>query len=216
MKTDDLIDMLASGPDVTAPARPAQQMLRNVMLVACAVLVSTALMMTLLGIRHDLAEVVGQPAFWLKIAFVAALVWTGRVASARLASPGARIAMLPALIATPLLIMFVVAALMLTDAAPEQRAQLFWGDTWRTCAVLIAALSLPIFAAILKVMRDLAPTRLRWSGAAAGFAAGASAAAVYSLHCPEIDAPFIACWYVLGMLIPTGTGALIGPRVLRW
>lgn len=213
MKTNDLIDMLATGPDVTAPPLPLR---RNALLVACAVLVSTVLMMLFLGIRQDLAEVALQPAFWLKIAFVAALVWAGRIATARLSSPGAPLAMLPVLIATPLLIMFLVAALILIDAAPDQRAQLFWGDTWRSCALLIAALSLPMFAALLKVMRDLAPTRLRWSGAAAGFTAGACAATVYSLHCPEIDAPFLGCWYLVGMLIPAAIGALIGPRVLRW
>jgi hypothetical protein len=31
-----------------------------------------------------------------------------------------------------------------------------------------------------------------------------------------MTAPFIGFWYVLGMLIPTAIGALIGPRVLRW
>ncbi|HWT72548.1 MAG TPA: NrsF family protein, partial [Oxalicibacterium sp.] len=38
----------------------------------------------------------------------------------------------------------------------------------------------------------------------------------YCLHCPELAAPFVGFWYVLGMLIPTAAGALLGPRVLRW
>lgn len=213
MKTDELINLLATGPDVSAPALPAW---RSPLLVACAVLVSAALMMVLLGVRKDLIEVATQPAFLLKVAFVAALAWTGKIASARLSLPGARTAMLPALIALPLLIMFVAAGLVLMDAPPGQRAQLFWGSTWRICAFLIAGLSLPIFAALLIVMRDLAPTRLRLAGAAAGFTAGATAATIYCLHCPEIEAPFVAFWYLLGMLIPAAIGALIGPRILRW
>ena len=32
----------------------------------------------------------------------------------------------------------------------------------------------------------------------------------------RLDAPFLAVWYVLGMLVPTALGALVGPRVLRW
>lgn len=28
--------------------------------------------------------------------------------------------------------------------------------------------------------------------------------------------PFIATWYLLGMLIPTAIGAWLGPRLLRW
>ena len=61
-----------------------------------------------------------------------------------------------------------------------------------------------------------APTRLRISGALAGFAAGALATLVYTLHCPESGAPFVAVWYRLGMLIPTTAGALLGPRILHW
>ncbi|MGH7340450.1 MAG: NrsF family protein, partial [Candidatus Rokuibacteriota bacterium] len=29
-------------------------------------------------------------------------------------------------------------------------------------------------------------------------------------------APFLATWYVLGMLVPTALGAILGPLVLRW
>ena len=50
----------------------------------------------------------------------------------------------------------------------------------------------------------------------AGFAAGATAALVYCLHCPEQAAPFLGVWYLLGMLIPTATGALLGDKLLRW
>jgi hypothetical protein len=39
---------------------------------------------------------------------------------------------------------------------------------------------------------------------------------VYSLHCPETAAPFVAFWYLLGISIPTAGGALLGPRLLRW
>jgi hypothetical protein len=28
--------------------------------------------------------------------------------------------------------------------------------------------------------------------------------------------PFVAVWYVAGMMIPTALGALLGPRLLRW
>jgi hypothetical protein len=29
-------------------------------------------------------------------------------------------------------------------------------------------------------------------------------------------APFLAFWYLLGMLVPAGVGALAGQRLLRW
>jgi hypothetical protein len=31
-----------------------------------------------------------------------------------------------------------------------------------------------------------------------------------------MTAPFIGVWYLLGMLIPSAVGALLGPRLLRW
>ena len=47
-----------------------------------------------------------------------------------------------------------------------------------------------------------------WAGAAAGWLAGGVGAAAYALHCPEMDAPFLAVWYVLGMCVPTALGAV--------
>ena len=58
--------------------------------------------------------------------------------------------------------------------------------------------------------------RLGLAGACAGLMAAAVGALVYALHCPEVEAPFLAVWCVLGLLIPTVVGALIGPKLLRW
>jgi hypothetical protein len=77
-------------------------------------------------------------------------------------------------------------------------------------------LSLPVFVAVLWAMRGLAPTRLPLAGTAAGLLAGTVGALVYCLHCPELDAPFLGTWYLLGMLIPALVGSLAGPRLLRW
>ena len=65
-------------------------------------------------------------------------------------------------------------------------------------------------------MRGLAPTQTRLAGAAVGLLAGAIGAMAYTLHCPEMGAPFLAIWYVAGVLVPTVAGALLGPRMLRW
>ena len=93
---------------------------------------------------------------------------------------------------------------------------LLWGDTWASCPLLIAMLSIPVFIAVLWAMRGLAPTRLRLAGAVAGLLSGTAGALVYCLHCPELAAPFVGFWYLLGMLIPTLVGALLGSRILRW
>jgi hypothetical protein len=212
MKTDDLINLLASG-DVRPQPIPVR---RIVLTIALGVLTTIVLMALFLGVRPNLMQVFTLPAFWMKFVFVVALAWVGWIAAARLSSPGASAGMVPVMIAIPLVIIWGIAAVSLMTAAPGERSELFWGTTWRVCPFLIAGLSVPIFIAVLRAMRELAPTRLRLAGAATGLASGAAAAAVYCLHCPEMTAPFIGFWYVLGMLIPTAFGALIGPRVLRW
>ena len=89
----------------------------------------------------------------------------------------------------------------------------FWAHS---VSVSSAMLSAPVFVAVIWAMRGLAPTRLRLAGAAAGLLAGAVGTLVYSVHCPEVEAPFIGFWYLVGMMIPTTVGAVLGPRLLRW
>jgi hypothetical protein len=112
--------------------------------------------------------------------------------------------------------MWLLALLALSGAGVSEREALVFGTTWRACAFNIALLSLPLFAALLWAMKGLAPTRLALAGATAGLLSGAAAALIYSLHCPELGAPFLGIWYPLGMLIPAAAGAIVGPRVLRW
>ncbi|MYM22220.1 DUF1109 family protein [Duganella sp. FT135W] len=215
MKTDDLIEMLSSGPDagVAAGAKSGGALLLPLL---AGLVASAVLMLVLLGVRPDLAEEMTQLAFWSKLIFSLALAAAGWLAVKRLSAPGARTAGLPFFLSMPVLLAWFAAALLLVSAVPEARAGMFWGSTWRYCPLLIALISMPIFAATLHFMRNRAPTQLRTAGAAAGFAAGGAAAAVYCLHCPELSIVFVGFWYLLGMLIPAAVGAMIGPRVLAW
>ena len=212
MKTDDLIDMLAREPGPAA-APPKTKM---ALLAGAGLLGSAMLMIVSLGVNPQLAAFARMPAFWIKVAFVLALAGGGWGAVARLSRPGSSTAGLPLVLALPWLVIAALSALLLLPADPSERLALILGHTWRTCPYLIAFLSLPLFAGCVAIMRELAPTRLRLAGAAAGFAAGASAACIYCLHCPEMAAPFIGIWYSLGILIPTAAGAALGPRLLRW
>ena len=213
MKTEDLIDMLATGPDVAVAPPP---LLRNAATLLGALLLSGIMMAATLGVRADLLAEAALPLFWLKVVFSLSLAGAGWVAVRRLSAPGARIAALPLLVAAPVMLIWLFAAMSMVQAAPEARSALLWGSTWRYCPVLIALMALPVFAATLSIMRQFAPTRPRLAGAAAGLASGGAAAAVYCLHCPELSAAFVGVWYLLGMLAPTALGALLGPRVLAW
>ena len=90
------------------------------------------------------------------------------------------------------------------------------GQSWMVCPWLVLALALPIFGGLLWSFRALAPVRLRAAGATAGLSAGAWAATIYCLHCPEASAIFVLTWYSLGIVLACGLGALLGPRLLRW
>lgn len=212
MKTDDLIDMLARGP-APDPAPPAA---RLALMAGAGLVASAALMLALLGINPRLAAFAVMPAFWVKVGFVLALAAGGCSAVARLSRPGRSMAGLPLALALPWLVIAALAVVVLLPAEAPERTALILGSSWRVCPFNIAFLSLPLFASFVAIMRTLAPTRLRLAGAATGFAAGAVAACVYCVHCPEIAAPFVGIWYSLGMLIPTAVGAALGPRLLRW
>ena len=186
------------------------------MAFAAALIGSFVLMAAILGVQPDLAAEARQPMFWAKAAFALGLAAAAFAATHRLARPGVRLGAVPAALVAPLAAMWILAAVVLVRAAPGERAGLFFGQTWLSCPFNITLLAAPVFVAALWALRGFAPTRLGLAGAAAGLAAGAAGAAVYTLHCPELAAPFLGVWYVLGMLIPAALGALIGPRVLRW
>lgn len=213
MKTDELITMLASGAEAVEPHALQR---RYAFALGWGAFGTTLLMVILLGVRTDIAEVAQLPMFWMKLAFPAVLLAGALLATVRLSRPGACLGRVPAAIAAPVLAMWLFAAIVLFGAAPAERPNLVFGDTWVYCPIIIAALSVPLFGALLWAMKGLAPTRLAPAGAAAGLLAGAGGALIYALHCTEMAAPFLAIWYVLGMLIPTAVGAMLGPRLLRW
>ncbi|HTE14824.1 MAG TPA: DUF1109 domain-containing protein, partial [Burkholderiales bacterium] len=105
---------------------------------------------------------------------------------------------------------------VLLGAASTARNALVFGASWNVCPIYIASLSVPAFIAVLWAMKGLAPTRLAVAGAAAGLLSGALGALIYAFHCPEMAAPFLGIWYLLGMLIPATAGAVLGPLLLRW
>jgi hypothetical protein len=174
------------------------------------------LMLGLLNIRADLATAALLPAFWLKVGFVASLAAAALFAVLRLSRPGASLEHVAGLLAAPVVVMWGLAAFILFDSDPQQRPALFWGATWKSCPLLIAMLSVPLFAGVMWAMRGLAPTHTRLAGFAAGLLSGTTAALVYCLHCPEMAVPFIGFWYLLGMLVPAIVGTLLSERLLRW
>ena len=213
MKTEDLVTMLATGAGAVGEDAAAR---RYATALGWGAFGATLLMAVLLGVRADLAAAALLPMFWAKMAFSGTLAAASMLAVMRLSQPGARLARVPLALAAPVVAMWILAAIALGRTQQELWPVLFFGNTWRSCPLFVATLSAPAFVAVLWAMKGLAPTRLALAGAAAGLLAGAVGALVYSLHCPELAAPFVGFWYLAGMLIPAAIGALLGPRLLRW
>jgi hypothetical protein len=213
VKTDTLIALLATQAQPVPRHAAARQL---GLAVAAALPLAVVLMAVFYGVRPGLLDSLGGAMAWLKILLPAAIGAAAFVAVQRLARPGVPVRGAWAGMLAPVLLLWVLGLAAWLAAPPEARPQLLWGSTWRTCVFNISLIAAPLFVAALLALRGLAPTRPRHAGAAAGALAGGVGAAVYALHCPELEAPFLAVWYVLGMAVPVLLGAWLGPRLLRW
>lgn len=213
MNTDKLITLLANG----GGALDTHSTGRRLGLAIGWGLAGTTLLMALLfGVRADLAQAAHLPMFWAKLLVPVAAAAAALHLARQLSHPGMRGLGAPLLLGTMLVLTETAAAVALWSSPSDARAALVFGDTWKTCALSIVLLALPLLAGVLWAIRGLAPTRPALAGATAGLFAGTGAAAVYALHCPEMAAPFLGIWYVLGIAISAMLGALLGNRLLRW
>lgn len=213
MKTDELINMLASN---ALPVDRRSVARRFSFAVVIGLLLALLMLLTFFGVRPDIVEVATMPLFWAKLAIPVTLLGGSLLMVTRLARPGVPAGSSWTAIGIPVGAVWLAALGLLLSVSAESRWALVLGDTWRVCPINITVLSIPTFFSVFWALRGLAPTRLRLAGAAGGLLAGSMATLAYSLHCPEMSVAFWAVWYLLGMLIPTAIGALLGPRLLRW
>jgi hypothetical protein len=179
-------------------------------------LVTTALVTAVLGVRPDLQVAMHGFSFWMKWTYTLSLGVGTAYAVTRLARPTPTSLHRLWLMAIPVLLLAGIGIGELSRTPPAQWLTLWLGRSWMICPWLVLTLAVPIFVGLLWSFRELAPTRLRAAGAAAGLAAGAWAATIYCLHCPETSAIFVLSWYSLGITLAAGTGAVLGPRLMRW
>ena len=213
MKTDALIEKLAANV-APVPQRALERRLLFGLLGGGAITLS--LIAIILGFRDDLGLAMRGFAFWLKWAYTISLGTGAVIMVARLARPEPVRLLEYWPVALPFFFLAAVSIAEMAHVPSGEWLAMWLGRTWKKCPWIVLMLSGPIFIGLLWSFRRLAPTRLRAAGAAAGLAAGAWAATLYCLHCPEVSAIFVLTWYTLGIIVAAGIGALIGPRVLRW
>lgn len=213
MRTDELVAALARS---AAPVDRASLARRFDALFVVGAALSLGCMLLVLGLRADLGTAMAVPMFWAKLAVPALVAIAAYACLRRLGHPGLRLGAAPLAVAAPVLALWCLAAAVLASAPAAQRPGLLLGSSWWHCPLLIAGLAVPALVPALRAMRQLAPTRLRLTGFMAGLFAGGAAAFAYAWSCPEMEPPFLAVWYVLGMLLPAAAGAVAGRRLLRW
>ena len=213
MKTNDLIAMLATEASAISTVSPLR---RCAQATATGVAISLALVLTLWGLNPELNALAHTQAFWVKVVWLAVTCLFGAPVVMHLARPDVAAGRGVWGIAAALAGMALLALMQVATVDADTGMQLMLGSSWQECSASIATLSVPLLAALLWMLRDMAPTRPALAGASAGLMAGTLASLVYSLHCTETAYAFVAVWYVAGIAVMTGVGALLGSRLLRW
>jgi hypothetical protein len=211
VKTDDLISMLSEDAPVRTRLGP---MLLGALLGG--VVISAALLLATIGIRHDMANAIETARVLFKIVTTLTLAVTACGLVFRIGRPGIPLKISTLSLLIPLALVIAGVATELTTI-PE--------DTWHTalmgrnatfCVFFIPVLSLAPLAGFLWALKSAAPANPTLGGAVAGLASAGLAAALYAWHCPDDSPLFLATWYTAAATAVTALGALIGSRYLRW
>lgn len=213
MKTDDLINAIA------ADAKSVDAPIGRTVTIAAALgaLMSLALFLWTLGVRHDFSEVATSSGrFLYKFVVTLSAVVPAFLLVYELSRPDFKpgkklwwLALAPALLIAAIL--FELASV----PADEWHARMIGHNSF-DCMVIIPLLSLAPFTALLYALRSGAPSRPAVAGAVAGLLSAAIAATLYASKCTDDSPLFVALWYPIGFIGMTALGALIGSRLLRW
>lgn len=213
MNTDDLITALAQDTKPVGSWEAAFFLIAALVAGAGAAMALIAIFIgdPLLG-THS----VGVMTFGVKMAFTTSLLLLSGYLLYQAGRPGHEPRRGLPWIAAPFLLVAVLAAVALASAPSSETHALIFGSSWQLCLLSVSLLSVPIYGVLAFTFRRFAPTDLKLTGCLAGLAAGATAALVYALHCPETSPAFLFIWYGLGITIAGLAGRAAGQFLLRW
>ena len=206
--TDDLIRSLAS----TAGMRRSASLKTAFAVTGAASLACVLLLvLSVIGVRQDFADMAVRMPFAFKVAYTGAVVVGTSAVALYAATPGASATALYAL--SPAVILLFLGVIFDPTGFPilgrTNTAVVF-------CVGSILFLSLPAMILTFVAMRKGAPTQLRFAGAVIGVLAAAVGALAYTLACKNDGTAFVAIWYAVACTIMAAIGAVVGHRVLRW
>src|SRR3954468_10421483 len=204
MRTDDLIGQLSAHLEPVKHGAIGRLLLATVVI---GMIGSAVVMLGMLGLRHDFSSAMMSFGMWTKLAYTFAIAVFAFFLVERAGRPATSMSRALLLLALPVLYIVLLAIIQLSAPGADKHG-LMMGHSSQVCAPLVLLTSLPTLAATFWALKRLAPTRLTLAGAGAGLFAGAAGAFVYSFHCTEGAAPFIAIWYTLGIVATVAVGAL--------
>jgi len=213
MKTDDLIAMLGTNVEPV----DGKYLLRAVGgAIAASSLVAVAAILLTFGFRADLTTRGALIFVISKLAFTVVTIALSAIMLTRLARPGGERRVSIAWMVLPFAAILLLAAASLASAPSAHWERMIVGDQWLECLLSIPIIAIVPFAAVIWIVRRMAPTDLRRTGALAGLVSGSISAAAYALHCMDDSLPFVALWYGGTIILCTAAGTVFGPRLLRW
>lgn len=210
MRTQDLISALAAD---TLPQPPVIRQMGRALLPAVAL--SVVAFILFWGVRPDIWATLGSlpvlktlgplALVALSVAYALALSHPGVAHQSRGVALGAMIA----LFGLVFLVVFAQQGLTgLVDALST--------PSLLVCLLSVPVLATPLLAAMLWGLSSGASMRPRVTGAVAGLAAGAAAAAIYSFYCDKDMVLFVLPAYSVAIGSVVLAGVLLGPRALKW
>ena len=213
MRTEDLIKAIAADAKSIEP--PVARTLAAA--VGVGALIAALALYGTFGIRENFMDlIVSSPRFIFKFILTLSVAIPAFVLVRDLArpdfSPGRHLWWLAL---APVVLAIGVAGELISLPADAWAANMV-GHNAVFCLIVIPLLSLAPLAAVLYALHRGAPTHPVIAGAVGGLLSAGIAATIYAAHCPDDSPLFLAAWYTIGIVVITGLGALLGPRVLRW
>jgi hypothetical protein len=211
VKTDDLINLLSEDAEVRMRLGRAMTL---ALLIGIAI--SVTLMVSTIGLRHDMRTAVETARVFFKICETLLLALLASHLVFEIGRPGVPLKTRGLALLLPAVLLVIAVATELSVVPEQNWTTSLIGRNAAFCVFFIPVLSLAPLAGFLLALKSAAPGNPGLAGAAAGLAAGGIAAAIYAWHCPDDSPLFLASWYGLAIAIVTVAGLLIGRRLLRW
>ncbi len=177
-KTNDIIDSLVSDLKPVPRNAPWRCFALGIL---PALGLSLLLMLTILGLRVDMPEVLMLPVFWINSTYNALIAVAAFPHLYQLSAPTVLKVAFFGLLTTIFAAMAAIAATQLMMAPIETYRALILGSSALHCPLLIFGFAMPVYAGTIWALRRGAPMDLRLTGLVAGIAAGAAGAWVLFL-----------------------------------